>query len=36
MARALWAGSLRFWLVNVPVQKFSSVLDNEQHFKQLN
>jgi len=35
MARALWSGSLSFGLVNVPVQLFSAVRDQDLHFRQL-
>ena len=35
MARALWTGSLSFGLVNVPVQLFSAVRDQDLHFRQL-
>jgi DNA end-binding protein Ku len=35
MARALWSGSLSFGLVNVPVQVFSAVRDQDLHFRQL-
>jgi len=33
--RALWSGSLSFGLVNVPVQLFSAVRDQDLHFRQL-
>src|SRR4051794_14734310 len=35
MARALWTGSLSFGLVNVPIQLFSAVRDQDLHFRQL-
>jgi DNA end-binding protein Ku len=35
MARALWSGTLSFGLVNVPVQLFSAVRDQDLHFRQL-
>ena len=35
MARSLWTGSLSFGLVNVPVQLFSAVHDQDLHFRQL-
>jgi DNA end-binding protein Ku len=35
MARALWSGSLSFGLVNVPVQLFSAIRDQDLHFRQL-
>jgi DNA end-binding protein Ku len=35
MARALWSGSLSFGIVNVPVQLFSGVRDQELHVRQL-
>jgi DNA end-binding protein Ku len=35
MARALWTGSLSFGLVNVPVQLYSAVRDQDLHFRQL-
>lgn len=35
MARSLWSGTLSFGLVNVPVQLFSAVRDQDLHFRQL-
>ena len=35
MPRSLWAGSLSFGLVNVPVLLFSGVRDTDLHFRQL-
>jgi DNA end-binding protein Ku len=35
MPRSLWTGSLSFGLVNVPVQLFSAVHDQDLHFRQL-
>ncbi|HEY8581582.1 MAG TPA: Ku protein [Capillimicrobium sp.] len=35
MARSLWSGTLSFGLVNVPVQLFSAVRDQDLHFHQL-
>ena len=35
MPRSLWAGSLSFGLVNVPIALFSGVRDTDLHFRQL-
>jgi DNA end-binding protein Ku len=35
VARALWSGSLSFGLVNVPVDLFTAVRDQDLHFRQL-
>ena len=35
MARPLWAGSLSFGLVNVPVALFTAVRDQDLHFHEL-